>query len=131
MKKSDIKEQENETSNNVNTIYQILSQVGPVNYFKFVTNPESFSQTVENIFYVSFLARSGVVGISTETGQPILDLRDAPDVTNIEDVVSKKQIIMGIDIKDWNDIVKTYKITKSYIPTRQFADKVAGGTEWY
>ncbi|KAI8056378.1 Nse4 C-terminal-domain-containing protein [Thamnidium elegans] len=131
LKESDIKEQENETSNNVNTIYQILSQVGPVNYFKFVTNPESFSQTVENIFYVSFLARSGVVGISTETGQPILDLRDAPNVTSIEDVVNKKQIIMGIDIKDWNDIVKTFKITKSYIPTRQFTDKVAGGTEWY
>lgn len=131
MKEGDIKEQENETSNNVNAIYQILSQVSPVNYFKFVTNPESFSQTVENIFYVSFLARSGVVGISTDSGQPILDLREAPNVMNIEDVVNKKQIIMGIDIKDWKEIIKTYNITESYIPTRQFKQNVATGTEWY
>ncbi|KAI9363334.1 Nse4 C-terminal-domain-containing protein [Pilaira anomala] len=131
LKEGDIKEQENETSNNVNAIYQILSQVSPVNYFKFVTNPESFSQTVENIFYVSFLARSGVVGISTDSGQPILDLREAPNVMNIEDVVNKKQIIMGIDIKDWKEIIETYNVTESYIPTRQFKQNVSTGTEWY
>lgn len=72
MQQGDIQNQDNETSNNVNGIYNILSEVAPINYFKFVTNPASFPQTVENIFYVSFLSKSGVVEIDDSTGEPIL-----------------------------------------------------------
>lgn len=131
LQQSDIKEQENETSNNVNNIYQILSEVQPINYFKFVTNPESFSQTVENIFYVSFLVGRSVVQIDVSSGQPVLSLHDPPNVDDLDDVISKKQIIMGIDIKDWKDIISTYNITKSYIPTRALKETVATGKGWY
>lgn len=103
----------------------------PINYFVFVTNPESFSQTVENIFYVSFLVRNGVVGIDMEDGQPILGLKQKVEVETLEDVVQKKQIIMGIDHKDYNDIISTYKITRSHIPTRESTANVAPGKGWY
>jgi hypothetical protein len=39
---------------------------GGVDLFKFVVNPHSFGQTVENMFYVSFLIRDGKVGISID-----------------------------------------------------------------
>ncbi|KAG1463275.1 hypothetical protein G6F46_002324 [Rhizopus delemar] len=132
LKESDLQEQENETSKNVNDIYKILSEIGPINYFKFVTNPESFSQTVENIFYVSFLARKAVVAINVESGQPILSTRAPPSVENLDDVVNKKQIVVGIDMKEWREIIETYKITSSYIPTRRKKqDLGASKNKWY
>ena len=49
-----------------------LEKCGTVNFFKFVVNPESFAQTVENLFYVSFLIRDGKVAYYIEDDEPML-----------------------------------------------------------
>lgn len=41
-----------------------LKDTGGIDLMKFVVNPRSFGQTVENMFYVSFLIREGQVGIN-------------------------------------------------------------------
>ncbi|KAK4516898.1 uncharacterized protein ATC70_000225 [Mucor velutinosus] len=131
LQQEDIEKQENETAKCVNNIFNILKEKGPMNYFKFVTNPTSFSQTVENIFYVSFLARRGIAGIDVSSGQPIISVHQAVNVQRLEDVVAKKQIIMGITIQEFNAIIDTYNITSSTIPTRQKQSTVASGSGWY
>lgn len=42
---------------------------GGIPLFNFCINPKSFGQSVENLFYVSFLVRDGTVGISVDSRQ--------------------------------------------------------------
>lgn len=72
-----------------------------MNYFEFITNPESFSQTVENMFYVSFLIRNSVAGIDDTSGQPILSTRTYPTMDELAGGLNKKQIIMSLSIPLW------------------------------
>jgi non-structural maintenance of chromosomes element 4 len=49
-----------------------LDEIGKVNLFKFVVNPNDFAQSVENIFYLSFLIRDAKVAFETEDGEPVI-----------------------------------------------------------
>ena len=46
----------------------------PVNIFKFIINPNDFGQSVENLFYLSFLIRDGKCAFSVdeESGEPTI-----------------------------------------------------------
>ena len=70
---TEIAQNENETPKNVMQVANCLNKLrAPMHFFEFVVNPDSFSQTVENIFYFSFLIRDGKakVTISPRDGQP-------------------------------------------------------------
>ena len=101
----DIEKQENETSANVKNIYLRLHELGRINLFQFVINPTSFGQTVENIFYLSFLVKEGKVEIEcdNETGETfVLPLDDEDeDEEGDEEESLVTQLILTIDQPLW------------------------------
>jgi hypothetical protein len=65
---------------------------GGIALFKFVVNPYSFGQTVENLFYVSFLIRDGKVGITIDDdGLPFLGLSSTfPEPPGVTDTLAPR-----------------------------------------
>ena len=115
-------------------------------------------QTVENLFYVSFLIRDGRAGILQDSnGLPTLRtfatsitpspaamarltrLRQ-PDALNprsaaqirAEDV-QKQQAILSLDYATWRALIDAYGITKSMIPDRQESENgcAVAARGWY
>lgn len=128
----DLGQQENETSANVNQIYRILDERGPTNLLEFVVNPASFSQTVENIFYVSFLIRNAVAEIDDSTGQPLLSTRAPPTQEETAQGLGKSQLILNMDMKLWREIIATYGIQNAIIPTRPTTSAaLSSSSRWY
>ncbi|PYH98491.1 nuclear protein Qri2/Nse4 [Aspergillus ellipticus CBS 707.79] len=94
---------------------------GGVPLFHFCINPNSFGQSVENLFYVSFLVRDGLVGISVDSrGLPTLHAAKphAPSEAQKKGV-QKHQAIFTLDFETWQDLTQVYDIKESIIPHRE------------
>ncbi|KAI8893569.1 Nse4 C-terminal-domain-containing protein [Globomyces pollinis-pini] len=117
----DIDRDSNETSLNVQRVYHRLTQVEPINFFKFIVNPLSFGQTVENLFHLSFLVRDAKVSIeeSEESGELVLETCEPPTLEEQqEEDFSKLQNILQLDMDIWRKAIELYSITESIIPHR-------------
>ncbi|KZF22994.1 nuclear protein Qri2/Nse4 [Xylona heveae TC161] len=108
---------------------------GGVSFFKFVINPLSFGQTVENMFYVSFLIRDGSAGIGRDKhGMPTLHASIPMNKQTIrEQNVHKHQAVFSLDWETWQGLIEAFDITDCCIPNRA-ADAGAlkqGAGGWY
>ena len=127
---------------------------GGVPLFNFVVNPHSFGQTVENLFYISFLIRDGTCGIGQVDGQPTLRKSSCPmmmsllpitsyqehiltryaDATNAsskeelnEQNKQKHQAVFHLDHPTWEDLISAFEIKRSIIPHREPDEEVRDG----
>ncbi|CAG8514130.1 19608_t:CDS:2 [Racocetra fulgida] len=124
LEERDIERQENETTKNVRNIWNILAEKSPINFFEFIVNPESFGQTVENLFYLSFLVRDAKVNIDDDGA-----CCEPPTGDDYAEGLIKKQLVMGIDMNTWKELIEVYNIRVSAIPTRQSCTPISG--KWY
>ncbi|KAL1971015.1 hypothetical protein VTN77DRAFT_2849 [Rasamsonia byssochlamydoides] len=98
-----------------------IADDGGVPLFRFCINPRSFGQSVENLFYISFLVRDGTVGVSLDSrGLPTLQAARpyAPNEARRQGI-QKHQAIFSLDFETWHDLIETYQITESIIPHRE------------
>ncbi|XP_037369630.1 EP300-interacting inhibitor of differentiation 3 [Talpa occidentalis] len=90
----------------------------PVSYFEFVIDPKSFSRTVENIFYVSFIIRDGFARIRLDQDRlPILEPTSTSQMGEGNDLgyLGRKQGVISLSLQDWKNIVATFEISEAMI----------------
>ncbi|CAO1614777.1 unnamed protein product [Sympodiomycopsis kandeliae] len=135
LEQKDLQQNENETSRCVHDIAKRLQDKGGdegINLFEFVLNPKSFSNSVENLFYVSFLVKEGIAAINDddEGGPPMIIRVEPPSEEDYEQGLKKRQIVLELDKATWRDLIETYNIKESVIPTRRAASALRTG-RWY
>ncbi|KAI0535300.1 Nse4 C-terminal-domain-containing protein [Xylaria digitata] len=110
-----------------------LRDTGGIDLLKFVVNPKSFGQTVENMFYISFLIRDGAVQIEfDENGLPSLQPTAGQDPTTTKRDTQRHQAVLSIDMHMWRDIIDAFDITESIIEHRkEQSTQGPGARSWY
>ncbi|KAM0790558.1 hypothetical protein ACM66B_004427 [Microbotryomycetes sp. NB124-2] len=126
LKAEDVQKDKHETGKLVKQLSAVLTQQGAegIPYLRFVINPKSFAQTVENVFYFSFLVREN---------KACIELDDDPDSQFYQDYIcysiepqaedeevdeSKTQLVFEVTQQLWKDAIDVYGITESVIPHR-------------
>ncbi|KAH8701840.1 putative nuclear protein Qri2/Nse4 [Talaromyces proteolyticus] len=97
-----------------------IADDGGIPLFRFCINPRSFGQSVENLFYVSFLVRDGIVGVSLDSrGLPTLQSARpfAPSEAQAKGI-QRHQAVFSLDFDMWNDMIAVFVIKESIIPHR-------------
>jgi len=129
-----------------------LRSTGGIDLIRFVVNPHSFGQTVENMFYVSFLIREGSVELNfDDDGLPAIGMQSWPTrggarlmqatepvwknssaEASRSKAAMRHQAIMSIDMATWRDIIDAFNITQPMIPNREEeAQQGPGARGWY
>jgi hypothetical protein len=90
--------------------------------FNFCINPKSFGQSVENMFYVSFLIKEGKVGLDLDSqGLPTLGMAELRSMEERQET-HRNQVIFTLSMEIWEDIIKSFGIKESIIPHRNEED---------
>ena len=102
---------------------------------KFALNPDSFGQTVENLFYISFLVKDGYVKVEVDedtgfpTLRPLAEAKTADEARASGD--KRHQAIFSLNWKSWQIFKSTMGITKPLIPHRQEEGQQVNAAGWY
>ncbi|KAK3394256.1 Nse4 C-terminal-domain-containing protein [Podospora didyma] len=112
-----------------------LRSTGGIDLMRFVINPDSFGQTIENMFYVSFLVREGSIRVDfDDNGLPALEPvpKNSSQNTRSNHGAMRHQAIMSIDMPIWKDIIDAFNIKEPIIPHREEQSPQGPGARgWY
>jgi hypothetical protein len=101
---------------------------------KFALNPHSFGQTVENLFYISFLVKDGFIKVEVDedSGFPTLRPEEPKSADEARAAGDKKhQAIFSLDYRSWQIFRSTMRIKEPLIPHRQEENVQMNGRGWY
>ena len=108
-----------ETSENVMKVYGILEEIGSFPFYHFITDPNSFARTVENLFYVSFLirdcrARIFIPELAAATNELYIEAILAEEEQTLNAPSCINQMVLGMTPKLWRKSIEKYKIETAF-----------------
>ncbi|KAF2165335.1 hypothetical protein M409DRAFT_67200 [Zasmidium cellare ATCC 36951] len=109
--------------------HRITAEGGPI-LFDYALHPTDFGQTVENLFYLSFLIKEGHVGLGSDSdGLPVIKERQEHAKSSN---VKRHQAVFSIDMATWQGLVKVFDIREPMIPNREAEPATqVGARGWY
>ncbi|CAK1554396.1 unnamed protein product [Leptosia nina] len=113
----DMLEKTDEASEMVSRVHRFIVKAcrsGPQSYYHLVLDPTSFSRTIENIYYLSFLVRDGLISVyeNEECGLPFVQPVSAQAQQNSSGA-SKNQFIISMNMKQWRELTNAFGITRT------------------
>ncbi|CAO2651460.1 Nn.00g040300.m01.CDS01 [Neocucurbitaria sp. VM-36] len=114
-------------------VTQAPTEEAAVSLLDFAINPNDFGQTVENLFYISFLVREGNAKIiKDDRGLPLLIPEEPHGVSDQrEKNVQKHQAVFSIDYPTWQMFIDAFDIKEPLIPHREQEEATVRSGGWY
>lgn len=96
-----------------------MTSDGSIPLFKFCINPKSFGQTIENLFYVSFLIKEGRAGLGYDRqGLPTIGVAGERGLEERQEA-QRNQAVFTMSFEIWEDIIEAFGIEKCILPHRE------------
>jgi hypothetical protein len=104
-------------------VFRCLQKVSPVQFYRFIIDPTSFSRTVENLFYVSFLIRDNRVALETNAEGELLlrvspssiDTADKHPSSSSSQPITKHQAIFSMTMARWREEIRRFQLSEPLI----------------
>ncbi|GBG60858.1 hypothetical protein CBR_g15979 [Chara braunii] len=111
-----------ETDANIETMFNILRRFRqPIMASRLINNRRSFSQTVENVFSLSFLVKDGRVELTVDPeGRIWAAPKNAPTAADLAaGKAAMSQFILRLDYEDWEDMQERLENEDDLMPHRE------------
>ena len=114
--------EEQNTAHMVKNVYQTFLEKNSgseINFFKFFINPDSFAQSVENLFLTSFLIRDARLRLYLKNNIPMVRKTDQDEQYEAQTTnLHAGHYISTLTFGSWQSAIEKFDITDLFLPDR-------------